>query len=116
MSANELDFDNLYGSKYFSATDLHGETQRHKIGKVELVELREKDGSTKKKFAAFFVGVDKPLVLNQTNAGRLAIEYGKNPQKWIGTVSDVYTEPTAFGEGVRLKPHKAVMQNDDIPF
>src|SRR5260370_31523593 len=123
MSVNENDFDSLYGSKYFSAADLHGETQRHKIGKVDLVELREKDGSTKKKFAAFFVGVDKALILNQTNAARLAAEYGKNPQKWVGTTSDVYSEPTTFAQGVRLKPLKAApapapagknMPNDDL--
>ena len=50
MTINDNEFDNLYGSKYFSASDLDGGRKRLKIGKVEIAELREKDGSTKRKF------------------------------------------------------------------
>jgi hypothetical protein len=106
MSVNEMDFDNLYGSKYFAASDLDGETQRHKVSRVEQVELREKDGSTKRKLAMSFANVEKILVLNMTNANRLADAYGKNPQKWIGVSVDVYPEETSFGMGVRLRPLK----------
>ena len=76
--SNESDFDDLYGCKYFSATDLHGETPRHRIGKVAPVELKEKDGSTKRKFVVYFEGVEKALVLNKTNAKKLAAAFGKD--------------------------------------
>ena len=66
--SNESDFDDLYGSKYYAVTDLHGETPRHQIGKVDVAELKEKDGSTKRKYVVYFEGVEKPLVLNKTNA------------------------------------------------
>ena len=36
--SNETEFEDLYGSKYLAAADLHGETRRHRIGKVELCQ------------------------------------------------------------------------------
>jgi hypothetical protein len=98
------DFDDIYGSKYFSAADLHGEMIRRKIGKVEIGDLKEKDGSTKRKFIVYLKGVDKPLVLKRTNAQRLAAVLGKDPTAWIGVVIELYAEMTSLGkEGVRLR-------------
>jgi hypothetical protein len=98
------DFDDIYGSKYFSAADLHGEMIRRKIGKVEIGDLKEKDGGTKRKFIVYFKGVDKPLVLNRTNAQKLATALGKDPTAWIGVVVELYAEMTSLGkEGVRLR-------------
>jgi hypothetical protein len=80
-------FDSLYGAKYLSPADLHGEQVRYKIGKVDVVELREpKDGSTKRKFIVYFIGVEKALVLNKTNANKLASALGKDRGKWIGAL------------------------------
>ena len=45
------------GSKYFAASDLHGETPHRKIGKTDVVELKEKDGTTKRKYIVYFNGV-----------------------------------------------------------
>ena len=102
------DFDDLYGSKYFSAADLHGETIRRKVGKVEIGDLRDKDGSTKRKFVVYFKGVDKPLVLNRTNAQKLAAALGKDPTAWVGVVCELYAEMTSLGkEGVRLRTIKS---------
>ena len=113
------DFDNIYGSKYFSAPDLHGETPRRKIGKVEIADLREKDGSTKRKFIVYFKGVDKPLVLNRTNAQKLAAALGKDRTAWIDVVVELYAEMTSLGkEGVRLRIIKSAGDdmNDRIEF
>jgi hypothetical protein len=127
MSTEQLNFDDLYGSRYLSASDLHGETPRRKIGKVEVAELKEKDGTTKKKFVLFFAGEDKSLVLNKTNARRLAEAFTKDPTKWVGEGVELYSETTTFGEGVRLrclkkqqtaaaKPNLDAELNDAIPF
>ena len=122
---NESDiFDDIYGSKYFSAADLRGEVIKRTIGKVDPVELKEKDGSTKKKFMVYFEGVEKPLVLNQTNARKLAASHGKDRFKWVGVTVEVYAEMTTLGkEGVRLRPLKsaaagaaATDMNDSIQF
>ena len=107
------DFDDLYGSKYFSAADLHGETPRHRIGKVAPVELKEKDGSTKRKFVVYFEGVEKALVLNKTNAKKLAAAFGKDHSKWIGVEVELYAEMTGLGkEGVRVRPLKPTGASD----
>jgi hypothetical protein len=109
------DFDDLYGSKYFSAADLHGETPRRKIGKVEIGDLRDKDGSTKRKFLVYFKGEDKPMVLNRTNARTLAAALGKDPTAWIGVVVELYAEMTSLGkEGVRLRIIKTASAADDV--
>ena len=47
---NEDEFDELYGSKYLGAADLKDGNKRVKIGKVDKADLREKDGTKKKKF------------------------------------------------------------------
>ena len=108
-------FDDIYGSKYFGPPDLHGETPRRKIGKVEIGNLKEKDGSTKRKFLVYFKGVDKPLVLNRTNAQTLAAALGKNPTAWIGVVVELYAEMTSLGkEGVRLRVIKSAGAADDM--
>jgi hypothetical protein len=106
QTKNETDFDDLYGSKFFSVADLHGEMPRHKIGKVDVQELRDKDGTTKKRFTVYLAGVDKPLVLNKTNAQTLATAYGKDRENWKGAEIELYSVPTQLGEGVRLRPLK----------
>ena len=108
-------FDDIYGSKYFSAADLHGNQVRRKIGKVDVIELKEKDGSTKKKFIVYFEGVEKPLVLNKTNAQKLAASYGKDRSQWVGVVVELYAEMTSLGkEGVRLRPLKSAAAATDM--
>jgi hypothetical protein len=113
--SNETDFDDIYGSKYLSAADLHGEIVDCKIGKVEIVDLREKDGSTKQKFVAWLFGVDKPLILNKTNAQKLAASFGKDRTDWRGKPIQLYSEMTSLGkEGVRVRPLKPPRKDDQI--
>jgi hypothetical protein len=120
--SNDQDFDDLYGSKYLTAGDLRGEQPRREIGRVDVVELKEKDGSTKRKFVTYFKGVEKPLVLNKTNATKLAAAYGKDRSRWIGVTVELYAEMTSLGkEGVRLRPLKPTAaasgdMNDAITF
>ena len=105
--SNETDFDDLYGSKYLSATDLHGEVVPDTIGKIEIISLREKDGSTKKKFVVYLTSFDKALVLNKTNALKLAEAFGKDHAGWKGKLIELYAEMTSLGkEGIRVRPVK----------
>jgi hypothetical protein len=116
-------FSDMYGSKYFSVADLNGETPRLRIGKVEAGELKDKDGTTKRRLLIYFEGVEKPLVLNRTNARKLAETYGEDYSKWVGVVVDLYDEETSMGKGVRLRPVKSIAagaaakdMNDRIQF
>jgi hypothetical protein len=111
--SNVTDFDDLYGNRYLAASDLNGETLRCRIGRVDLVELKEKDGTTKRKFAVYFEGVEKALILNKTNATKLAAACGKDRSKWIGVEVELYAEMTGLGkEGVRIRPLKPITASD----
>ena len=103
------DFDAMYGSKYFSVPDLKGQRPRRTIGKVEVAELKEKDGTTKRKRILYLEGADKPLVTNKTNAVKLAMAFGKNSADWVGGRIELYAEMTNLGkEGVRVQPLRSV--------
>ena len=103
------DFDAMYGSKYFGVPDLKGQRPRRTIGKVEVAELKEKDGTTKRKRILYLEGEDKPLVLNKTNAVKLAMAFGKESADWVGARVELYSEMTSLGkEGVRLQPLRTV--------
>jgi hypothetical protein len=130
MTAIQDDFDAMYGSKYFSVPDLKGERPRRTIGKVEVADLKEKDGSTKRKRIIYLEGEDKPLVVNKTNATKLALAFGKESSEWIGARVELYSEMTNLGkEGVRLQPLRTVVKaptpkppaidpdmDDEVPF
>jgi hypothetical protein len=99
------DFDDLYGSKYLGAADLNGQRKRAKIVDTEVSDLREKDGSTKRKYIVWFETEEKALVLNKTNALRLAQAFGKDREGWNGAIIELYGEMTSLGkEGIRLRP------------
>jgi hypothetical protein len=111
--STDTDFDDIYGSKYLTVNDLHGEQPRRKIGKVDLVELKEKDGGTKRKFIIYFEGLEKALVANKTNATKLAASFGKDRSKWVGVTVELYSEMTSLGkEGVRLRPLRSATAHD----
>jgi hypothetical protein len=100
---NVTTFDDMYGSKWLSADDLDGETPRYKIKDVRIESLRDKDGRTNNKLVLYFNGVEKALVLNKTNAGRMAAAYGKDESRWIGKAVELYTETTTYGDGIRIR-------------
>ena len=116
-------FNEIYGSKYLSVPDLHGETPRYRIGKVDVGDLKDKDGTTKRRILVYLDGVEKPLVLNRTNAKKLAEVYTEDHRKWVGVVVDLYDEDTSMGKGIRLRPVKSAAagaaakdMNDQIQF
>jgi hypothetical protein len=116
-------FNDMYGSKYFSVADLQGETPRYRIGKVDVTELKDKDGSVKRRLLLFFDSVEKPLVLNRTNPRKLAETYSEDHKKWVGVHVDLYDEETSMGKGVRLRPVKSAAagaaakdMNDQVSF
>jgi hypothetical protein len=108
--ATEADFDAAYGSRYLSAGDIiaQGGRKRVRIAKVEVADLRQDGGNaTRRKFVLYFIGLDKGMALNLTNAGILKDALGKNPTKWVGADVGLYVEQVQFGNkrvpGLRLK-------------
>ncbi len=121
-------FDDIYGGKYLSGAVLGDQTLRVTIGSADVVDLRQKDGSTRRRIVLSFPGQDKQLPLNKTNADALADLCGsKDPAAWTGVSLELFTESTSYGPGIRLRPLRpaAVAKpqpaskkelDDDIPF
>jgi hypothetical protein len=101
---SETEFNDLYGSKYLGADDLNGSIKRVQIGKTDIADFKQKDGTSQKKYVVFFKGEKKALVLNKTNAKELAKAYGKNRADWIDNFIELYSAETTFGEGIRVRP------------
>jgi hypothetical protein len=113
-------FDDLYGSQYLSAADVGRKILRGTIAFVAPADLRQKDGTSRRKFViGFREDLLKDLVVNKTNAVTLANLYGKDVSKWAGRQVEIYTAPTSFGDGVRIRVPQVVtgttLPDDDIP-
>ena len=84
-------------SNYLKADDLKGKTIRVKINEVEVHEF-ENDGKKKKQLVLYFVGKEKVLGLNITNANSIAKILGDDTDHWIGGEIKIYPTTTDFGD------------------
>jgi hypothetical protein len=125
-------YKSAFGS-YIKAEDLQGKAIRASIERVEIEEIKGQDGSKERKLVAHFVGKDKGLVLNRTNADALNDIFGTDDyDHWTGTVI-LYPDTTTFGGKrvacVRVKgaaasqpvqtvpePEPVPLDDSDIPF
>jgi hypothetical protein len=101
------DFDDLYGSNYLAATDL----KKPVTTVIEQVNHEDfaRQGEKKKMKAVLYVrGLKKPIVVNKTNALKLAQEFGKDFDDWIDKRITIKAEDTTFAgrptKGLRLYP------------
>lgn len=81
------DADLLFPSRYVKSADvkLVGRPFPLTIRKIEPRHELQKKGSGKEyKPALFFRETERAMVLNKTNAKRIAEALGKDPRKWIG--------------------------------
>lgn len=89
-------YKSAFGS-YIKAEDLQGRNARVSIERVDLEEIKAQDGSKERKLVAHFVGRDKGLVLNRTNADALSHIFGtEDYDEWVGVVV-LYPDTTSFG-------------------
>lgn len=86
----------LFPSKWLAAADLMGEDR---IVQVKQIIPSEEVGQSKdKRPVVYFQGVEKGLVLNKTNAKRIAKLYGPDTDKWIGKSITLYPSECDFGD------------------
>lgn len=71
---------NAFPSKYLAAADLNGKEPQVTIDRVEMASFD--DGSSKP--AVYFVGHQKGVVLNKTNATNIAMVHGDDTDYWKG--------------------------------
>lgn len=110
----------IFKSKYLRASDIGDRTVKVKIESAAVEEMAD---SKDQKPVLYFVGKDRGLVLNRTNAALLASRIGDDVDSWVGREIQLVSEPVNFQgrtvDGIRIKvPTAAPVQDfdDDIPF
>jgi hypothetical protein len=103
----EHDLDSCYGSKYLSAADLGDRKIKARLADIRKVQMRQDNGASRMKFVLLFDGLDKGLVLNQTNKTVMVDALGRDPASWIGATLGLAAESVQFGgktvRGLRVR-------------
>jgi hypothetical protein len=86
--------NDLYPSNYLKAADLNGEEWNVTI---ERIEMSEPMGDKKEvKPVLYFRGADKGMVLNKTNATKIATAYGDDTDDWVGKPIVLFPDKVNF--------------------
>lgn len=108
-----MNINELYPSNYLKASDLNGRKVKVTIKGVETEQLGDKS-----KAIVYFVGKDKGLACNKTNAMVIASAYGPETAGWSG--KDIYLYPTKVNmngqmvDAIRVEP--ALEVTEEAPF
>lgn len=96
------------GSQWLKADDIKGSKP---VVTIETAEVKENtyDGETKRQIVLTFVGKEKQLGLNVTNANRIAELTGTEEfNEWVGVTIKLYVEKVPFGDkmvdAIRVMP------------
>lgn len=93
--------NDIYGSnsQWLKAEDLQGAKP---VVTIESAEIKENtyNGETKKQIVLTFVGKDKQLGLNFTNASRIAeLMETQDHEEWVGRAIKLFTDKTTLADG-----------------
>lgn len=86
----------LFPSKWLAAADLEGQDKPVQI--KQIVASEEVGQSKDKRPILYFNGVVKGMVLNKTNAKRIAKLYGADTDEWVGEWITLYPSECDFGD------------------
>ncbi len=84
-----------FPSKYLSAADLQGRAITLTMGTVEMIDVGS-DGNSDHKPVLHFMGAQKGLVLNKTNANCIAEMHGDDTDHWPGKTITIVPAQTDF--------------------
>lgn len=110
-----------FPSKYLKHADLQGREMKKRISYVE----REQVGQNgEEKPVLHFVGEQRGLVLNKTNANSMVFAYGDDTEAWRGKEITLYPTRIDFKgratDTIRVRPGNnggaGALPDDDIPF
>jgi hypothetical protein len=90
-----MNIDQAFPSKYLKAEDLQGRPHIVKMNFIRIEEVGQ-GGRTEKKPVLYFVGKEKGLVLNITNANAIKIMHGRESDDWTGKEIEIYPTETDF--------------------
>lgn len=103
-----------FPSNYLKAADLQGKSPLVKIDRVAYEEI-----NNERKLAMYFVGKDKPMILNKTNANTIASAYGQDTDDWCDAEIVLFMAMVDFQgktvEALRVKipPRKPVSRREE---
>ncbi len=113
--------DELYPSEsqWLKCEDLNKKEHKVTIGKMTIQEV-EQDGRKVNKLELNFVGADKGLLLNKTNAKVISSQYGDDFSTWEGKEIIMYPTVTDFGgktvDCIRVRIPLETADEGDAPF
>jgi hypothetical protein len=97
--------DDVFSSKYLKASDLRGRDVLVTIAGVEEANLKGGD----KKLLMTFAGKEKGLIVNKTNANRIAQMFGRDTDRWVGKQITLFPTQVEFQgdyvDAIRVKGH-----------
>lgn len=97
-----MNINEAFPSKYLKASDLGGAVAKVKIASVVYEQL-----GTDRKIAMYFVGKEKGMILNKTNAQAIDAVYGPDTENWVGADIEVFAMPVSFEgrmvDGLRIR-------------
>lgn len=97
-----MNINEQFPSKYLKSTDLRGEVVTVKIKDVIVEEI-----GTDRKMVMYFVGKDKGMVANKTNAHAIGEAYGEDTDQWIGQPIEIFSMKVEFNgrmvDGLRVR-------------
>jgi hypothetical protein len=83
--------DDFFPSRYLKANDLEDGVEIITIDSVSKESMRNPQGGPDvEKPVVSFVGIEKGLILNRTNANTIAKLYGKDTDGWCGQYVTLY--------------------------
>lgn len=110
-----VSFNEFFDSEYLKASDLQGREVAVRISHVDGIDL-----GGKRKAILYFEGKKKGLILNKTNANKIANVYGQNFEGWAGKDIFIYPDETTFqGQMVpclRVRIPGKAASDEPLPF
>lgn len=98
-----MNIDSAFPSNYLKATDIGDATPTVTIKEVVMEKLGEDTRPV-----MYFVGKDKGVVLNKTNATNIREAYGADTDEWTGKKVTLFTAWVDFQgrsvEAIRMRP------------
>jgi len=104
-----VNINSAFPSKFLKASDLNGSAVNVKISGVKVESVGQGQES---KPVVYFAGKQKGMVLNKTNAGKIAnIAGSQDTDDWVDVTVQIFPTETEFGgetvECIRVRAPKA---------
>ncbi len=100
-----MNINEQFPSLYLKSSDLAGQ-----MVKVQISDVKSEEIGTDRKMIMYFVGKQKGMVLNKTNAKTLAEQFGDETDNWIGAQIEIFSMKVDYqgrmvdGLRVRIPP------------